>query len=86
MKRTAIHFRRTMGLERATGYLLGEAHKNAFNAMEITGISSRRFLGLHLVSVGANCRSLQKDSRLKDGPFTASRDADVGTIHSTERR
>ena len=63
MRRTAIGFKRADSLRRAAGYLLGETRKNAFNAMEITGISSRRFFGLHLVSVAAHCRSLQKGSR-----------------------
>jgi len=63
MRRTAIGLARAGSLQRATSYLLGETRKNAFNAMEITRITSRRFLGLYMVGVSAHSRSLQKGFR-----------------------
>lgn len=66
MKRSALGFGRAWSLRRATDRLLVEARKNAFNAMEITHVNARQFLGLHLVSVSAHSRSLQKGGRVKD--------------------
>ncbi len=66
MRRTVFGLQRAGSLRRATNHLLAEARKGAFNSMEITEVNARRFLGLHMVSVGAHSRSLQKGHQVKD--------------------
>jgi hypothetical protein len=65
MRRTVFGFGRVGSLRRATNKVLGEARKNAFNSVEVTEITARRFLGVHWVSVGAHFRSLQKSNQIK---------------------
>ena len=66
MKRTAFGLARGSALRRAANKILSQARTDAFNAVEITEIKARRFLGLHWVTVGAHSRSLQKSPQLKD--------------------
>lgn len=65
MKRTVFGFGRSGSLRKATNKVLGEARRNAFNSLEVTEITARRFLGVHWASVGAHCRSLQKSNQIK---------------------
>ena len=65
MRRTVFGFGRMGSLRSATNKLLGEAQRNAFNSVEVTEITARRFLGMHCVSVGAHFRSLQKSNQIK---------------------
>lgn len=65
MRRTVFGFGRVGSLRRATNKVLGEARRNAFNSVEVTEITARRFLGVHWVSVGAHFRSLQKSNQIK---------------------
>ena len=65
MRRTVFGFGRVGSLRRATNKVLGEARKNAFNSVEVTEITARKFLGVHWVSVGAHFRSLQKSNQIK---------------------
>jgi hypothetical protein len=65
MRRSVFGFGRAWSLRRATNKLLAEARKNAFNSVEVTEITARRFLGVHWVSVGAHSRSLQKSHQVK---------------------
>jgi hypothetical protein len=65
MRRTVFSFGRAVSLRRATNIVLGEARKNAFNSVEVSEITARRFLGVHWVSVGAHFRSLQKSNQIK---------------------
>ena len=65
MRRTIFGFGRVGSLRRATNKVLGEARKNAFNSVEVTEITARKFLGVHWVSVGAHFRSLQKSNQIK---------------------
>lgn len=65
MRRTVFGFGRVGSLRRATNKVLGEARKSAFNSVEVTEITARRFLGVHWVSVGAHFRSLQKGNQIK---------------------
>lgn len=66
MRRTVFGLGRAWALRKATNKILTEARKNAFNSVEITEITARRFLGLHCVTVAAHSRSLQKSERIKD--------------------
>lgn len=66
MKRTAFGLARGSALRRAANKILSQARTDAFNAVEITEITARQFLGLHCVTVGAHSRSLQKSPQLKD--------------------
>jgi hypothetical protein len=66
MKRTVFGLARGSALKRAARKILSQTRVDAFNAVEITGITARRFLGLHCVTVRAHCRSLQKSPQLKD--------------------
>lgn len=65
MRRTVFGFGRAGGLRRATNKLLSAAERNAFNSVEVTEITARKFLGVHWVSVGARFRSLQKGTQVK---------------------
>ena len=65
MRRTVIGFGRTWSLRKAMNKLLVTARENAFNSVEVTEITARRFLGMHWVSVGAHSRSLQKSHQIK---------------------
>lgn len=65
MRRTVVGFGRAGSLRRAANKVLGEAQRNAYNSVEVTEISARRFLGVHWVSVGAHFRSLQKSNQIK---------------------
>ena len=65
IKRTVFGFGRARSLRRATDKVLTEARNNAFNSVEVTEITARRFLGMHWVSVGAHSRSLQKSHQIK---------------------
>lgn len=75
--RTVFGFGRVGSLRRATNKVLGEAQRNAFNAVEVTEITARRFLGMHCVSVGAHFRSLQKSNQIKP---LAARHRDLATV------
>lgn len=66
MRRTVFGFGRAGSLRRATNKVLDDARKNAFNSVEVTEITARRFFGVHWVSVGAHSRSLQKSLHLKE--------------------
>ena len=65
VRRTVFGFGREGSLRRATNGVLGEARRSAFNSVEVTEITTRRFLGVHWVSVGAHFRSLQKSNQIK---------------------
>ena len=65
MRCTVIGFGRTWSLRKAMNKLLAIAREDAFNSVEVTEISTRRFLGMHWVSVGAHSRSLQKSNQIK---------------------
>ena len=65
MRRIGFGFGRAGSLRRATNKVLAEAGRNAFNSVEVTEITARRFLGMHWVSVGAHSRSLQKSHQIK---------------------
>lgn len=62
---TAFGLGRAGSFRRATDKVLGEAQRSAFNSVEVTEITARRFLGMHCVSVGAHFRSLQKSNQVK---------------------
>jgi hypothetical protein len=65
MRRAVFGFGRTWSLRRAVNKVLVDARRNAFNSVEVTEITARRFLGMHWVSVGAHSRSLQKSHQIK---------------------
>ena len=65
-KRSGFGLSRCSALRRAAKKILSQARTDAFNAVEITEITARQFLGLHCVTVGAHFRSLQKSWQLKD--------------------
>lgn len=66
VKRTMFGLARGSALRRAATRVLAQAGTDAFNAVEITEITARKFLGLHWVTVAVHLRSLQKSSQLKD--------------------
>ncbi len=66
IQRTVLGFGRDWALRKATGQVLAESRKNAFNSVEITAVTTRHFLGLHWATVGAHSRSLQKSPNVKD--------------------
>ena len=65
MRCTVFGFGRTWSLRKAMNKLLAAAREDAFNSVEVTEISTRRFLGMHWVSVGAHSRSLQKSNQIR---------------------
>ena len=65
MRSTVFGFGRSWSLRKAINKLLATAREDAFNSVEVTEISTRRFLGMHWVSVGAHSRSLQKSNQIK---------------------
>lgn len=76
MRCSVFGFGRTWSLRKAVNKLLATARENAFNSMEVTEITARRFLGMHWVSVGAHSRSLQKSHQIK---AFAARHRDLAT-------
>ena len=65
-KRTAIGLDCGRTLRRAADRILLDDSAVAYNAVEITGLAVRRFLGLYWVTLTADSRSLQK-STLREG-------------------
>lgn len=76
MRSTVFGFGRSWSLRTATKKILAEARTNAFNCVELTGISAHQFLGVHWVTVSAHSRSLQKSHQVKD---LAARRRDLST-------
>ena len=66
IRRTAFGFSRGWSLRTATNKILAEARTNAFNCVELTGISEHQFLGVYWVTVSAHSRSLQKGQQVRD--------------------
>lgn len=85
MRRTVVGFGRPWSLRRATEQLLAETRTNAFNSMELTGIKTRQFFGLHWVRVAAHSRSLQKSCHVKDISARRRDPAMAQRIPSAER-
>jgi hypothetical protein len=65
IKHTRFGFGRATSLRRAISKVLTEARRNAYNSVEVTEITTRQFLGMHWISVGAHFRSLQKSCQIK---------------------
>jgi hypothetical protein len=66
MKRTAFGMARGSSLRKAADKILSQTKESAFNAVEITGVRTRQFLGIHCATVAAHARSLQKGPQVRD--------------------
>ena len=62
---TAMGFWGERTVRRAMERVLAEAAPSKFNCLEITGVSAKRFLGLHYVHVSAHSRHIQKGPILR---------------------
>jgi hypothetical protein len=60
VKTTAFGFDQQEAVHRAVRRILAEFKSSEFNSLEITGVSTRHFLGLPYVSVSARPRHIQE--------------------------
>jgi hypothetical protein len=57
---SAVGFNRKQALEKALKKLLAKAHAAKLNAVQLTGVEAKKFLGIHYASVSAYLRHVQK--------------------------
>lgn len=66
----ALGFGRKHALARALTKLLAKVDAKKLNALQITGVEAKKFLGIHYASISAYLRHIQKSLILSPAPET----------------
>ena len=74
IRRSALSSNRSKALRRALKKIASTTEAQNFNALEIVGVTTRRFLGLHYAKVVAHARHIKRSPFLRDlDPYHVSR-------------